>query len=59
YGYLIEEIIDSFTKRAIIPAIPLNHAASTNGRHPTANSAALIENLGGVGVECAAGDAGR
>jgi len=30
-----------------------------NGMHPTANSAALIENLNGFGVECAAGDAGR
>ena len=27
--------------------------------HPTANSAAFIENLGGFEIECAVGDAGR
>lgn len=30
-----------------------------NNMHPTANSVALIENLNGCGVECAAGDAER
>ncbi len=32
---------------------------SNNGMHPTANSAALIGNLCGFEVECAAGDARR
>ena len=32
---------------------------SNNGVHPTANSAALIENLGGFEVDCVTGDAGR
>ncbi len=30
-----------------------------NGMHPTANSGALIVNLNGFEVVCAAGDAGR
>ena len=33
--------------------------SSNNGMHPTANSAALIVNLCGFEVGCAAGDAGR
>ncbi len=34
-------------------------APPNNGMHPTANSAALIVNLRGFEVECAAGDAER
>ncbi len=33
--------------------------APNNGMHPTAKSGALIENLRGFEVECAAGDAER
>jgi hypothetical protein len=33
--------------------------ASNNGTHPTANQQVSHARLGRVGVECAAGDAGR
>ena len=40
-------------------AVSSLQAQHNNGMHPTAKSAALIENLCGFEVECAAGDAGR
>ena len=48
-----------YTNKNRYRRVPLTDAASNNGMHPTANSAALIENSCGFEVGCAAGDAGR
>ena len=36
-----------------------SRAQSNNGMHPTANHVGCHRELGAIGVECAAGDAGR
>ncbi len=46
-------------RRTRLRVVEWQPTPSNNGMHPTANSAALIENLDGFKVECAAGDAGR